>query len=237
MGLDMNPLGKPKPGCKDEFAAVWHRIQIATGNRPDPEMENAGWVKRLLSQGQTEDPGPLIARLQDLMIPPFEAMGAPVVGRDPAADSWFRKAFAAGNIAGHDDVETALAAARGYRALEALPDCAGFPVYTNAGAYEGVDRTSFRGSFLELCVPVIGEELLARAWDPMLAEELAAWAAALRRRVDAFAASHRVNHALGDKHYQWQDETAPDAQAHIVDQAARWAAFWSDRGHGNDPFF
>ncbi len=237
MGLDMNPLAKPKPGHEAEFVDLWTRIQVAQGKRPDPEAETKGFLARLFTPRKPANVADMIARFQAISVPPYAAIGAPVVGKDQAADDWLRETFDNGTISGVSSFAEAQKAFHGYHAVEALPVCDGFPVYTHAGMYEGVDRTSFRGKFLEICEEVIGDDLLAQAWNPMLAAELAAWGRALKDRAAAYAAQHNVTHVLDNRDFMPADDTSPEAQAHIVDQAARWALWWSDRGHGSDPYF
>ena len=102
--------------------------------------------------------------------------------------------------------------------------------------YDGVDRTSFRGKFLELCDEIIGQDLLNAAWSSMLAEELAEWGDALAEAVEAYAKAHNVTGVLGRPSVEFEEDTA-QTKAHIVDSAARWARFWSRRGHGSEAYF
>jgi hypothetical protein len=234
LGLDLNPLAKPIPGHEAEFAEVWRRYQLAEGRIKDPAK---GFLSRFFSGAKRGDAEALAARIAEISVPHYEAVGAPVVGEDEAADRWLRERFAAGDMPAFRSLEEAVVAMEGYHALEALPDCDGFPVYTNANAYEGVDRASFRGSFLKSCEPVLGEELINRAWEPMLAADLARWGAALGERARAFAARDGVETVIGRREIAFAGEDDPATQAHIADSAARWALWWSARGHGSEPYF
>lgn len=229
----MNPMSKAKPGFEDEFREVFLRIEVAQGNR-EP-IERKGFLGRMFAA--KEDPAPLIERFQEISIPPFQAIGAPVVGTDTAADDWVRRLYSEGRIESVDSEAAAISAMTGYHVMEIMPECDGFPIYTHDGLYEGVTRASFRGAFLNDCQDVIGDDLHGQAWMAMLADELAAWGRGMRICADEYADKQDVAHVLGDRTWQWTDENAPEAKAHIIDQAARWALWWSDRGHGSEPYF
>ncbi|NSX54535.1 hypothetical protein [Parasulfitobacter algicola] len=236
MGLDINLLPKPTPGNEDEFAEIWTKIKIYDGKLPNPDTVDMGFFKRLFATRPQVDIDTLIERFQQISIPAYISIGAPVVGKDAAANEWVQQQFEAGSIKDAKTLEDAMLAMDGYYALEAMPDCDGFPIYTHAGLYDGVDRTSFRGKFLKTCKDVIGSALLEKAWDPMLAYDLATYGKDLRAAADAYAETHQVQHILGQKNADF-DETSPEGKVHIVDQAARWAIFWSDRGHGTEPYY
>src|SRR5215510_4553939 len=69
MGLDWNPLNKPKPGSEAEFAALLAEVV-------SPEIE--------------ED-DPRLARFEAISITPYETLAVPRVGASEAADRWARE--------------------------------------------------------------------------------------------------------------------------------------------------
>ncbi|MEM7429539.1 MAG: hypothetical protein AAF441_25995 [Pseudomonadota bacterium] len=233
MGLDINVLAKPNPGDEEEFESLWG---LLTGKTPPPEQEEKGFLAGLFSKPEAPDLQAELDRFQEISTPPHAVLGAPVVGKDPEADAWLRKEFEDG-VYQAANFEDLFAEMKGYHALQALPDCDGFPLYSHAYMYDGVDRTSFRGKFLEACEAVIGKENLEQAWEHMLASEFAQWGTALQSRVESYAAEHGLEHALGKHDHEITGDDTREDQVNIVADAARWALFWSQRGHGAEPFF
>ena len=146
MGLDVYPAGRAKPG---------HEIE---------------WRKRIqvLYDGVEETRDQADQRFA-VSIQPWEDAGAPRVGYDPAADAW---ALTEPNRDKSKSDAEVLKEMHGFYALELLRGkCNGISRYTHAGFYD-LDETSFRGSFLECCEDLLGEELLETAWaDCMRPEE------------------------------------------------------------------
>lgn len=232
MGLDINIFDKPVEGTEDEFQALWVHLQLLKGNQPTEAVyisvpdEIAGLDFEIA-----------LERLRDISQVPGETIGAPVVGKDAAADQYVKERF--GDKAnGAEEVSQAMARFRGYPIMDIMPVSDGFPVYSNYGAgYDGLTRASFRGEFLRGCPLVLSDIEIGNAWHPMLAGEFAAWGRDLRRAADQFAADNNLTHVLDNRDYQSEISDGPEAQLHIVDQAARWAKFWSELGHGTDPDF
>jgi hypothetical protein len=250
MGLDINLLGKPTAGDYAEFEAVWRALTddskgIAVTTGPFIKVRPAS-LSGLINEKRTFDRDAALNRFQQISIPAYKSLNAPVVGQDEAADNWVRIAFDQGRFK-HPTFEAALSDLSGYLALEAMPESDAFPVYTNAYLYQGVDRTSFRGSFLEACTDVIGKDQLSLAWEPMLCADFAEWGKGLRIAADDFAAKHGFEAILGMRDLRPAEAdatqkktkatTSHDQQLHIVDQAARWVFFWADKGHGSDPYY
>jgi hypothetical protein len=65
MGLDWQPLGKPKPGHEAEFEVLYDA----------------------LFEAESRDPA-LLTRLREIQISPHETLGTPRVGSDAQADRW-----------------------------------------------------------------------------------------------------------------------------------------------------
>lgn len=237
MGLDILVGSKAIAGHEFEFRKLFGVLF----DRPLPDSEECrsglfNSLRKVLGLG-----GPsreqAVKRFQEISTPPYAAIGAPVVGVDQLANEWLAVTFAKNELATEArTIEEAIAEMKGYFSLEAMEDCDGFPVYTHAYMGEGIDRTSFRGKFLEFCT-LADPTLYEQAFFAMLPEELSAWASKLRQEADQLADKHGVHHVLGDKKFQSDDESSPEAQVHILDQCARWAKFWSDRGHGTEPYY
>ena len=231
MGLDMNPMAAPKPGLDAEFDRVISGLRGHDGGGP------GGFWQRLFRRPPQDSRESLVARFQEITIPPFANLGAPVVGQDRAADDWIAEQFRAGRLGpAFASVEAAIAAFSGRYMVEMLPEHDGFPIYSNA-SLGAAERMSFRGEFLKDCTDVLDRRLIDQAWEMMTASELQSYGQALSERAAAYANAQGVAHVLGIRDAEWQTERAPEAQAHITDSLARWAGFWSAKGHGSEPDF
>lgn len=229
MGLDLTVLGRPKPAHEEEFRTLF--LQLTRGSPPAKRsiLDRLRGRKRPTTKE-------LSARFQELCIPHYVTIGAPVVGTDTAADRWVHTAMSEGSLPQFETTEAALKNLGGYYALEAMTECDGFPAYTHAYAYDGVDRASFRGSFLQDCKDILPRDLIERPWASMLAEELSEWGHSVASASRDAAVSENASHVLG-KHDIEDDFGSPARNIHIADSAARWAMYWSERGHGSEAYF
>ena len=224
MGLDMNPIGAPKPGMEAAFDDILGQI-IALSQGKNPA--GGGLLKWLF--GARPDRDVLVDRFNKISIPHYATLGAPIVGVDSAAADWIREEFAAGNLDPEfETADEALSALDGRHMIEMLPDCDGFPFYTNG------ELTSFRGQLLTQCSDVLEKSLIKQAWETMTATDLADYGKALDARARAYAEAQGVTEVLTMSEPKWEVDTSPQAQAHIVVSLARWAAFWSAKGHGSE---
>jgi hypothetical protein len=229
VGLDWNPLARPRPGFEGEFERLLTEIEGGTVAR---HGLGAFLSPRKLTEAELEERR---ARFREISEPPFATLGAPRVGFDEAADAWLRgRLEEAGKIA---DLELAQEKMHGYYVLDLLPPCDGFALYTHNGLYEGVDRCSFRAKFLEDAESIIGPALLERAYDRMLARDLAAYADALDAAVRPWATRAGVLHVEHASDAPEYGEDSAASQADILFSAIRWCRFWSARGHGLDPWW
>jgi len=231
MGLDWNPMARPKPGMEAELERLVAEIDAGAVSRGEGLVARLLGARRLSKQ-ETEA---RIERFREISEAPYVTLGAPRVGFDPAADAWLRgKLEAGGKLA---ELEQTRAETRGYWVLDLLPPCDGFPLYTNHGAYEGLDRYSFRAQFLDDAREIIGKDLHARAWNKMFARELAAYADALEVKARPWAERAGVIAMATTADAPPFGEDDPASQAHILFSAIRWCRFWSARGHGLEPWF
>jgi len=213
MGLDWNPLSRPKPGLEDEF---WQLISNKLN-----ELEPAARAS-------------VIRRFDEISEAPFETLGAPQVGVDAEADEWLAKRIA--EHGGGQSFELALARMHGFYVLDLVPASPGLPVYTSAG-YDGVDRYTFRGSFLNDVRDLLGDELFEAAWKRMKPDELRAYGERLLAIARSFAAQHGLEYLEEQRDSPEADEQSPESRAHILFSAAKWCLWWAERGHGLEPYY
>jgi hypothetical protein len=98
----------------------------------------------------------------------------------------------------------------------------------------------FRGAFLESCRDVLGELLLADAWNSKFPEEALAYGRALLAAADAAEAARAAKRPLRAvlTHLRLVKPPAPIAdQLEIVRAAGRWYVFWGERGHAIRAWF
>ena len=212
MGLDLIVESCAKAGHEDE----WRRLIERNFSGPD------------ITDAEHD-------RFDEISIPPYERVGAPRVGTDAAADAWIlgvRKAAAP------EDVARVLKEYDGYYVLR-LSESDGVPKYSHGGLYEGVDETSFRGSFLEQCGGVLSRDLVVTAWEDKFPEEAVAYGQALLAAAGEAAAGSGSVAAPEPKRGLFSriglskpKPTLPlDEQLDIVRSAAKWYIFWGERGH------
>lgn len=215
MGLDLLPLSKPKSGFESEFDQLFQSIFRTTNgaDRADRDVR--------------------IARLQEITIAPYEVLGAPRVGEDPAADAWLRALMA--DLEEEVSFEELKSRMDGYYVLDLVPPCDGLPIYTNCKLGR-VEAYSFRGSYLFNCDDVLGDAMISRAWTPMKADELIAYGEGLKEQAANYATEHGVMAVLG-QHDPPCDLELPCGLAHIADSAGRWCVFWGERGFGLEPWY
>ena len=220
MGLDWNPIGKPKPGYEDEFVSLF--VQLG-------ESVDWGWFEKLRRRSKGTDRESLLSRWTEIQTSPHETLGAPQVGSSAEADAWARqryKELQPSEISEREFVEDL----RGVYVLDLVPPCDGLPYYSN-WTLGYVERFSFRGQFLRDCEDVISAETFEKCYVSCLAGELATLGQELRASAASYARSKHLEHiefaAAGDF-----EEKSPESKLHILYSAARWCEYWSSRGHG-----
>lgn len=214
MGLDLMPMGKPKPGFESDFLLFLEKKRQGTE----------------LNEAEVE-------RFQANTIPPYETLNAPRVGFDAAANDWIVESRR--TAGGNSLVAQIISENNGYFVLQLLKSCDGVPEFSNGGLYEGVDRTSFRGSFLDDCSDYLAREVIAEAWEPI---KNPAAAVTFGSQLLEFAYSPPtivkpkstfLNRMFGQK-------IAPSSlqqQVEILKQAGKWYIFWGNRGHHIEAWF
>ena len=230
MGLDWNPLGKPQPGREKEFYSLLGQLTVPTAwlqpspvvHTPIPPTESHDSIRR---------------QMFSIQVSPYETTGAPRVGRDPAADDWIRAQYE------HQpnkpaSIEEWVRQFQGYYVLQLLPPNDGLPVYSNAPMGRPWEMWSFRAQFFNDCRDVMGDALLHEAWLHHTPDQLADYGTRLMACADVYATATGVSHVLQLRWFdsadsaKADDKTSPLHKAHVIASAARWAAYWSARGHG-----
>jgi hypothetical protein len=202
MGLDLVPLGRAKPGHEEE----WERLM------------------RQLYKGEAESEA-AFERRNEISILPYEAVGAPRVGSDAAADRWMLQQRPADSSMTDDEW---LAEYKGHYVVR-LATCDGVPNYSNGGMYEGIDETCFRGEFLKFCTAFLDKQALEAAWTDRMPP---ADAVAYGRKLLALSAAEAQNQTRKRFFSFGKSREEPvEEQRKILDAAGRWYIYWGERGH------
>ena len=220
MGLDWNPLGKPKRGYEDEFASIFQQLG---------ESSDWGWLEKRRRRREGTDREGLHKRWDEIQITPHETVGAPQVGSSAEADAWARERYQELESPKPSETEF-MQQMQGYYVLALAPPCDGFPYYSNWTAGY-VERFSFRAQFLHYCEDIISDETFQKCYESCLAPAFAVLGQELRDCATAYARDKHLEHiefvAAGDF-----EEKSPERKLHIIYSAARWCEYWSSRGHG-----
>lgn len=218
MGLDMRPMGKPKPGFEKRFAEIFQ--MISTNNFPKPSL----WDK--LSGKKTPSRDDLLKEWFANQIQTYETIKAPKVGRDLEADQWLKE-----NYDALDEKPSFAEFKKTYLWFYVIPlakEQDGVPCYVSFGQDENV----FRGQFLTDCVDLIGEELVAEAWETKLAEETLDYGKRLMTKADSIAEEKHLKHLKSQVSPPETDPESLESKLHIVYSLARWLIFYGKNGHG-----
>ncbi len=215
MGLDLVVEGCAKPGHEKEWRQL---LQHSFADEELSPAENS--------------------RFQEISIPGYERIGAPRVGYDSAANQWILEARKSTTP---EEIAAVLKEFEGYYVVR-LVKCDGVPDYTNAGAYDGADETSFRGAFLNNCEGVLSKKLLGDAWNHKFPEQAVAYGKSLLAAADAAERGdkppRRKSSLLSRIGVRKQRAPVPVAeQLEIVRAAGRWYVFWGERGHAIRAWF
>ena len=233
MGLDLIPMGRPKPGHEEE----WQRLMQPLY---EDREETDGAAERRLEISESS----------------YATAGAPRVGEDEEANDWYRGHFR--KPEGLTDAEF-FEEAKGYYVLDlVVGKCDGVPIYSHGDLYDGVDKTSFRGKFLEFCKDLLEDEmLLYRAWTSVMPpEEAVEYGQALLASAENPWVEPPpppppppppepgfVDRLLGRKTPEPEPPEPPPTEEdveemrNILRAAGRWYIFWGERGHPINAWF
>jgi hypothetical protein len=221
MGLDWNPLGKPKPGAEEEFAALFKQL----GELPT----RPGWFEKIRLRRRGIDREAIQKRWEEIQISPYETLGAPRVGESAEADAWARERYNEMKEPRPPEDEF-MKEMQGYYVLALVPPCDGLPWYSNwpAGYCE---RFSFRAQFLQDCEDIVPGDTFAKCYESCLAPELAVLGQELRACAASYAKQKNLEHIEFAKDVEYQEDSS-ESKLHILYAATRWCEYWSSRGHG-----
>lgn len=229
MGLDWNPLGKAKLGAEEEYYCRLGQLGTA-----EDWMQPVPFAFSSIDEAQQEE---VLRRFSEIQISPYETLSPPRVGYDPEADDWIRSKYE-GAPNKPSTIEEWVRSFNGYWVMALLPENDGLPFYSNASLDAQWERWSFRAEFFRDCEDVLGERLFNEAWLNHLPDQLADYGRGLMNCASMYAKTHDVAHILNLRAYPADNlalstvEGGPAYKAHIIASAARWALFWSARGHG-----
>jgi hypothetical protein len=196
------------------------------------EAEWRGYIEQLF--GAEEFSEAAVARFHEISTPAYANLGAPRVGFDAEADAWIIETREARTP---DEIANVLKDFHGHYAL-ALVESDGLPRWSHANLYDGVDETSFRGSFLEDCRSVLPKKLIDRAWEHFRPEDAMDYGRMLLGAADG---AKRVGPIVGPSKRgllarlglgrRTAEPVSIADQLEIVTAAGRWFIFWGERGH------
>jgi hypothetical protein len=232
MGLDWNPASRARPGHEREFKRAKANLDYR-GDRMPWAIWLSDFIAQRLSIGRTSDQ--LQADFEAAAITPYETLGAPRVGIDEAATTWAKTQYDASDKK-TISLDDHLRQLHGYWVLDLVPACDGFPIYSNAGLYNGVERFSFRGQFLRECSSILGDRLLNEAWETHDAATLLDYG----NRLSEVARTHASKTGTTEWLLRAEPPNKPEGPAHethVIISAAKWCRFWAERSHGLDPYF
>jgi hypothetical protein len=223
MGLDMRPMGKPKPGFEKRFAELFEII--STDNYPQLSLMDKLKGKKALSK---ED---YLNEWFENQIQSYETIKAPRVGRDKEAEEWIMDFY--NDLDEKPPLEEFLNEHQGYYVIELAKEQDGVPVYIALGQDENV----FRGEFLRICSDLIDEELLSEAWESKLADETLDFGNRLMQVSDQLAKEHGLEHLKNQYLPPDATEDSLESKIHILYSLSKWLIFYGKNGHGYEADF
>jgi hypothetical protein len=223
MGLDMRPMGKPKPGFEKRYNEIFE--MISTNNIPKPSF----FDKLLGKKPVTKEA--LLQEWFENQVKSYETIKAPQVGLDKVADEWIVAKYY--ELEQKPPLKEFLSEYQGYYVIELATELDGVPVYRAFGQDENV----FRGEFLRDCDDLIGEDLVNEAWETKLADDALDYGNRLMAIADTIANENNLEYLKSQRHPPQEDEQAIESKLHIVYAAAKWLIFYGKNGHGYEADF
>jgi len=223
MGLDMRPMGKPKPGFEKRYFEIFE--MVAKDKIPQPTFLDKLKRKKLPTKEE------LLKEWLGNQIQTYETIKAPKVGRDIEANEWIRKKYFESDksvpenefIKHHD----------GFYVIELAKETDGVPVYI---AFQQ-DENVFRGQFMQDCVDLIGEDLVNEAWETKLADATLDYGQRLMTLADIIANEKNLQFLKDQRLPPDTDEASIESKLHIVYSLAKWLIFYGKNGHGYEADF
>ncbi len=223
MGLDMRPMGKPKPGFEKRFVEIFEMIS-------KDQIQKPSFLDKLRGKKfPTKDE--LMKEWFENQIQTYETIKAPRVGRDEEANDWLKKKY--NELELKPPQEEFQKEHDGYYVIELAKEQDGVPVY----AAMGQDENVFRGQFLGSCVDLIGEDLVNEAWYTKLANDALDYGNRLMLTADKIAGEKNLEYLKSQRLPPDVSEDSIESKLHIVFSLARWLIFYGRNGHGYEADF
>lgn len=223
MGLDMRPMGKPKPGFEKRFVEIFK--MVTEDKIPQPSLFDKLAGKKLPSRDE------LLQEWFAGQIQTYETIKAPRVGRDKEADDWIKNKY--NELEQKPSLDEFLKEHNGYYVIELAKEQDGVPVYVAMGQDENV----FRGQFLSDCIDIVGEDLVNEAWGTKLAEDALDYGNRLMSVADKLAKEKNLEYLKTQRLPPDTDEDSIESKLHIVFSLAKWLIFYGKNGHGYEADF
>jgi len=223
MGLDMRPMGKPKPGFEERFLEIYRIIKGI-------DKQHISFIDRLKGKRlPTNDE--LLNEFYNNIITTYETVKAPKIGRDKEANDWARNLYEKTDK--EISFEEYLNNYGEFYVLDLAKELDGIPVYCSIGQDENV----FRGQFLKDCIDLIGENLVNEAWESKLADETLDYGNRLMQAADIIAQKHNLQHLKSQRLPPEDTDETLDSKLHVIYSLAKWLIFYGKNGHGYDADF
>ncbi|GAB3012462.1 hypothetical protein GCM10027051_14300 [Niabella terrae] len=223
MGLDMRPLGKPKPGFEKRFVEIFGLLTMNIFPKPSFLDKIKG------TKYPTKEE--LLIEWFTNQIQSYETIKAPKVGRDKEANEWIRVKYE--QLKQKPLLEQFLQDYDGYYVIELAKEKDGVPVYVAAGQDENV----FRGEFLRFCEDIIGDDLINEAWNTKMAIETLEYGNRLMEVAGKIAKQHNLEYLKSQRLPPDADEDSIESKLHILFSLAKWLIFYGKNGHGYEADF
>jgi hypothetical protein len=207
MGLDMRPIGKAKEGLESRFDELF---AILKNNK---EIDGKEREK-------------LLAEWFSIQLASYETIKAPKIGRDTEADEWIRNQYKESDQSVPENEY--IKSADGCYVLELAKEIDGIPVYQSIGQ----DLNIFRGEFLNDCISLIGEDLVAEAWVSKSAKETLDYGNRLMNEADKIASAKKLQVLKDQRNPPGLKEKKIVRKLHIIYSLAKWLIFYGRNGHG-----
>jgi len=219
----MKPMGKPKPGFEKRFREIF---DIVSGRK---KQKLSFWDRLKGKRRASKDE--LLKEWFANQTSTYDTLDAPKVGRDQEAEDWLREQYE------RSDKKHAFKEFRqtylDYYVLSLSKHQEGIPVYANPG----MDENVFRGQFLRDCADLIGDNLVAEAWETKLADETLYYGNRLLKKANQIAAKHGLEHLRDQVEPPEGEDQSVESCLHIVYSLARWLIFYGKNGHGYEADF
>ncbi|WP_433833454.1 hypothetical protein [Flavobacterium anhuiense] len=224
MGLDMRPLGKPKPGFETRFKEI---MQIVQGKeKQELTFFDKLKGKKILSKEE------LLEEWFANQVQSYVTIKAPRVGYDQIANDWIKERYnESDKLLSEEDF---LNEYNGFYVIELSQEPDAVPIYRAMGQDENV----FRGQFLADCLDLIGEDLVYEAWETKFAEDALDYGNRLMDIASKIAKENNLEH-LKDEKYPPEnaDQNSMESKLHIIFSLAKWLIYYGRNGHGYEADF